>query len=307
MATTGGILYGLSIVLVLLWPTLVGLDLSGLLGGVGIGLLTIASLTAVLQWFPERRGLVAGLALAGATLGSSIPGLFVPLLYGLGSALNATFVLGLCACLIAIIAAQLLRQIPEGDGPFSFQTRREYKAGEVLLSPVWYILLVLLFCSAGIGLNMAFVTRWLMGSYAFGIYSITSVAASMGGRILGGWLSDLIGRPRMLVILFGLQVVAWLAFLVRGAIPDMLLIGLILLCIGGCASVVPATTADVFGAKNVGAIYGIMLLIAPLGSIPMALLLSSSGVYAAIPVLAGILLVGVLLAFVLSPLTRKGV
>jgi hypothetical protein len=87
----------------------------------------------------------------------------------------------------------------------------------------------------------------------------------------------------------------------------MLLIGLILLCIGGCASVVPATTADVFGAKNVGAIYGIMLLIAPLGSIPMALLLSSSGVYAAIPVLAGILLVGVLLAFVLSPLTRKGV
>jgi OFA family oxalate/formate antiporter-like MFS transporter len=129
----------------------------------------------------------------------------------------------------------------------------------------------------------------------------------MGGRILGGWLSDLIGRPRMLVILFGLQVVAWLAFLVRGAIPDMLLIGLILLCIGGCASVVPATTADVFGAKNVGAIYGIMLLIAPLGSIPMALLLSSSGVYAAIPVLAGILLVGVLLAFVLSPLTRKGV
>jgi MFS transporter, OFA family, oxalate/formate antiporter len=101
-----------------------------------------------------------------------------------------------------------------------------------------------------------------------------------------------------------LQVVAWTGLWQVVGAPTLIPIFLGEFCFSGCLSVLPAMTADAFGAKNVGTIYGTMMTAFILGNFS-TLLIPLLGIRSIIPIMAGIMLVGTLLAFVVRRFTMK--
>ena len=81
------------------------------------------------------------------------------------------------------------------------------------------------------------------------------------GRMFWAWLSDFIGRAQTLFCLFALQVLLFFALpSLHEVVIFTIAAGLIALCYGGGFGVMPAFTADFFGSKYVGGIYGWILV-----------------------------------------------
>jgi OFA family oxalate/formate antiporter-like MFS transporter len=125
------------------------------------------------------------------------------------------------------------------------------------------------------------------------------------GRIAWPWLSDAAGRRSVLAAIFLIQAGLFVSLsLVGPAGVFAVLAALILFCYGGSSGTMAATTADIFGSRHVGAIYGLMLTAwgcgGVLGPLVIAILRESSGGYtSALRILAAIMLSSVALPLVL--------
>src|SRR5437660_1312720 len=120
IATLGGILYGLGVILAAFAaPNIFILYLTfGIIGGIGIGLGYIVALAMLIKWFPDRRGFITGLAVAGFGAGALITGPVAANLLLPTFGLNTTFIiLGICYLLIVVVAAQFYHRAPEGYAP----------------------------------------------------------------------------------------------------------------------------------------------------------------------------------------------
>src|SRR5438270_7169584 len=120
IATASGILYGLGVFLAgFVAPNLFLLYLTyGIIGGIGIGLGYIVALAMLLKWFPDRRGFITGLAVAGFGGGAAITGPIAANFLLPTLKLNGTFlVLGIVYFVVVVGAAQFFRRAPEGYAP----------------------------------------------------------------------------------------------------------------------------------------------------------------------------------------------
>ena len=338
----GGVLIGASWVLDSVATSLMLLYVGAAIGGIGSGFIYGATVGNALKWFPDRRGLAAGLTAAGFGAGSAVT--LVPISNMIArSGYQSTFLFfGLLQGIVVIVSAQLLRAPP---GPSTARTTplsssgmsalrpsrlhditRDFAPGEVLREPVFW-LMYLLFVLVGAGGLMATAQLSVIAT-DFGVAKtpVTLLFLTMPAltfalaidRVLNGvtrpffgWVSDHIGRENTMFIAFlleglGILVLVWQA---ANPVAFVVLTGVVFFAWGEIYSLFPATCGDTFGRKfaatNYGMLYtakGTAALLVPVGS----LLREATGTWLAVLyVAAGVnLLAAVLALFVLKPLRR---
>src|SRR5205085_2067057 len=222
IATIGGILYGLGVILAAFAaPNIFILYLTfGILVGIGIGLGYIVALAMLIKWFPDRRGFITGLAVAGFGGGALITApVAASLITSVG--LNNTFLyLGIVYLIIIVIVAQVFRTAPEGYAPAGWtpsarqqanRTVRDYTLAEALRLPRWYVLWLILALNVTAGAALISVASPLAQKFTAVDAVTASVLVSVigifngGGRLFWGWLSDGIGRPFAFLSMFVIQ------------------------------------------------------------------------------------------------------
>jgi OFA family oxalate/formate antiporter-like MFS transporter len=189
--------------------------------------------------------------------------------------------------------------------------------GEALKRWQWWVLWSILFLntSAGISLisqegplfqELAGVTAVVAGGMV-GIASLGNGA----GRVCWAWVSDLVTRRATFAVMFILQVLFfWFVPTITMSSIMTIIAFVILMCYGGGFGTMPAFTADYFGPKNVGPIYGLMLtawsFASVFGPLYIARMREMTGSYAgALHVIAGVMLISILLPIIVRPPRRE--
>jgi OFA family oxalate/formate antiporter-like MFS transporter len=297
----------------------------GVVSGVGLGLGYIVPVATLVKWFPDKRGLITGVAVAGFGIA---PLVTAPLAHHLIHSVHVlpTFAyLGGGYLAAVVLAACFMVNPPQGYRPAGWQpsaaqarqrSARDYTLGEALQHWQWYALWALLFLNilAGIAVlsqaaAMAEDIAGASATTAAGLVSLIALANGVG-RPLWAWLSDRVGRRPVFLSMFVVQAASFAA-LSRVASLGLLagLSCVVLLCYGGGFATMPAWVADYFGAKGVGQIYGLMLTAwgsaAIVGPQVTARLREASGHYTAgFSLLAVIMLASIVLPLLLHPPAR---
>lgn len=326
IAMVAGTLYGLGVFLAsFVSPNIILLYLTyGVIGGVGLGLGYIVALAMLIKWFPDRRGFITGLAVAGFGLGAAITGPIASNLLLPSLKLNSTFlVLGIAYFVVVVVAAQFFRRAPDGYAPTGWtpstqqqtiRSVREYKLGEALRTPRWYVLWLILALNVTAGAALISVAAPLAHDFT-GVALTTASALVVTisifngvGRLFWGWVSDFIGRPFTFLSLFVIQIVAFALMPLIGQGQFALLFipaSVIGLCYGGGFGTMPAFAADFFGPKNAGTIYGVMLTAWSAGAIVGPILIASVDFRTALYIIAVIMAVSAILPLVARVLVRR--
>ena len=280
-ATLAGISLGLGCVVAGVMKSYLGLVLGfGILGGIGMGLGYAAATPAAVRWFgPHRRGLIAGLVVAGYG-GAAI--YISPLAKWLiaNEGLSGSFVaLGALFATVIIVAGQFLKMPPVGYVPPGAPTTNLSKpapvtvdrnAGEMLGTWQYFALVFLFIASAQAGLLVIANAALLLKETSTEAAAYGWMLASFGGlvnasgRIGTGFYSDAIGRTNALA-LNGLAAAACLFSLPMviasgNVVLLFAMVGIAFWQYGGTLSLMPAWTADYFGSKNLGLNYGLVFL-----------------------------------------------
>jgi OFA family oxalate/formate antiporter-like MFS transporter len=292
----------------------------GVISGIGNGLGYITPIAVLVRWFPDRKGMITGLAVMGFGLGAALMGQLAPLLIlkiGVG---NTLYISGGIFLLVLFFAAQKLAN-PTSDQILSLSTN-----GKKAVSPPesvdfrtarsmyqFYLLWGVLFVNvtAGIALlsNLSPMAQSQVGLDALAAGTLILVCSLFNGlgRVCWACLSDKVGRKRTFLLILGTQVPA---FVLLPRVTDVWLFGAlccyVLFCYGGGFATMPAFAVDTFGPKNIGSIYGPILLAwgvaGVVGPVLMEAINKSSGHFdTALLIAAGMLVLG----FALTVLYRK--
>lgn len=277
VSLTGGILVSLGFFLCAYTNSLTYLFVSfGVIGGLGNGFGYATPIPVMAKWFPDRRGLAVGLAVAGYGGGSAI---FGPLTasyllptYGWRASFQ---ILGAMFLVMTVVGAFLLKNPPAGYRPAgwtpapaskSAATTYEFTPGEMVQTPTFYFMWVAyaLGCSAG----LMVISQLVPFAKSVGIPS-TSLAAmglvvgavgNASGRILSGWMSDALGRINVLRLMIAISMVGMpILYMVGDSVVGLFLIVFVIYwCYGTQLSVNGAACSDFWGTKNAGINYGLL-------------------------------------------------
>jgi MFS transporter, OFA family, oxalate/formate antiporter len=296
IVAVGGLLVGAAWIINSLANSLPLLYLGAALGGIGVGCVYGTCVGNALKWFPDRRGLAAGITAAGFGVGSAFT--IIPIQHIIHSAGYETAFLwfGLGQGLIILALAPLLRTAPH-DMPVAtavIQTRHSHSPAETLRSPVFWLLYIMMALVSAGGLmataqlapiahefNVAGVPVSLLGLTLPALTFALSIDRILNGvtRPLFGWISDRIGRENTMFIAFSLEAVGILALGAFGHDPLLfvLLGGVVFFAWGEIYSLFPSTCTDCYGPKyattNAGLLYtakGVAGLLVPIGSLLVA-------------------------------------
>ena len=325
VAILSGVLYGLGIFLAsFATDSLTILYLTyGLLAGIGIGLGYIVPVATLIKWFPDKRGFITGVAVAGFGAGALITGPVAKILIDRVGLFPTFAILGVIYLVLVVGAAMFIRNPPEGYRPPGYEPDTsassersgvDYELGGALKTWQWFALWTLLFLNVTAGIAiiaeaapMAAEITGVSALVAAGLVSIISIANG-AGRFLWAWLSDAIGRKWVFLTMYLLQAVCFFLIPTIGTTFFTLsvLAFIIVSCYGGGFGTMPAFNADYFGSKNVGKIYGLMITAWGFGGVLGPLLISrvvdATGSYQnAFYILAVLMLVSSVVPFIVRP------
>ncbi len=317
-----GVLYGLGVLLASLSAHKLGVLYAayGVLGGLGVGLGYIVPVATLVKWFPDKRGMITGIAVAGFGAGALITAPVAAWLIKQVGVLHTFAILGIVYFFMVTIGALIMRNPPAGWTPQGWKpsermqaqrSTRDYTFKEALGTWQWYALWGILFLNVFAGISIisqaAPMAQQLTGVTALvaaGMVGIISIANGTG-RLAWAWLSDAIGRRNVFISMYLLQVLIFFAIpYMSSFVLFTTLAFIVLLCYGGGFGTMPAFATDYFGSKNIGPIYGLMLTAWGFGGVlgPMltAFLRESTGGYAqALHIIAVILLLATILPIVI--------
>lgn len=329
VAILSGVLYGAGIFLAsFATESLTLLYLTyGVLAGIGIGLGYIVPIATLVKWFPDRRGFITGVAVAGFGAGALVTAPIARYLVGSVGLFPTFAILGIIYLVMVIGAALFLKNPPEGWKPEGWEpppaeetvdrSGVDYSLGGALKTWQWFALWALLFLNVTAGIAiiseaspMAQELTGVAPLVAAGLVSIISIANG-AGRFLWAWLSDAIGRKWVFLTMYLLQAVLFFLIPIIGGTYFVLAIlaFVIVSCYGGGFGTMPAFNADYFGPTNVGKIYGLMITAwgfgGVLGPILISYIIDSTGSYTtAFYIIAGMLLVSSILPILVRPPKR---
>jgi OFA family oxalate/formate antiporter-like MFS transporter len=271
MVAFGGILIGLGWIINAEADTLTMLYLGAVVSGTGGGAVYATCVGQAVKWFPDRRGLAVGLTAAGFGAGAALT--VVPIRAVIDSAgyQAAFFWFGIAQGVIVFVVAWLLRA-PEADEittmasmapPKVVQSARSYTPGQVLASPVFWVLYVMFVIVAASGLmataQIALIARdynvaniaIIGGATALSVALVVDNVCNGLARPLFGWVSDHIGREYTMAIAFALGAVSYWLLGSAGTAPwaFVLFAAMIFLTWGEIYSLFPSTCTDSFGPK----------------------------------------------------------
>jgi OFA family oxalate/formate antiporter-like MFS transporter len=290
------------------------------MGGVGLGAGYIVPIAMLVKWFPDRRGLITGIAVAGFGAGALITAPLANRLIDPADVSSVFFQLGLAYLVTVIIGGSFFKNPPPGYSvpgytppPKAPGSVDAYTIGQALRTPQWYRLTAILMLNVTAGI--ALLSQAAPAAIALADMSAATAASIVGilgifngaGRVLWGWASDHIGRMRAFVAMFGVQVLCFALLPMIGTSTAVFFViaAAVYLCYGGGFGTMPATAAEFFGARNAGGIYGAMIVGWSLGGVigPLAIaaLVDRTGGFA-VPfrIIAAMAAVSILL-----PLTTK--
>ncbi len=294
----------------------------GFLAGIGLGLGYIVPVATLVNWFPDKRGMITGIAVAGFGAGALITAPIASRLIVSVGVLKTFAILGIAYFIAVTGAGFFVKDPPPGYAPAGWkpsaaQTRqraaRDLTLQEALTRWQWYALWGMLFLNTSAGISiisqaapMAQEITHVSAAIAAGMVGIISIANGTG-RFLWAWLSDAIGRRAVFASMFLIQALLfWLMPHVTGfGLFTTLAFG-ILLCYGGGFGTLPAFATDYFGPTNVGSIYGLMLtawgFAGVFGPMLIARIRQSSGSYSsALTMIAVVTLVAAVLPLITRP------
>jgi MFS transporter, OFA family, oxalate/formate antiporter len=332
MICGSGVLIAIAWVINSVASSLTLLYIAAAIGGIGAGIIYGGSVGNALKWFPDRRGLAAGLTAAGFGAGSALT--VVPIANMIGSSgYEAAFLwFGLGQGIIVMLVALLLRAPQPGEAPAPAaptvqQTRRDYEWKEVLRSPPFWVMYVM-FVMVGAGGLMAtaqlapIAKDFKIDNIPVSLLGLTLPALTFAlsiDRVLNGltrpffgWVSDHIGRENTMFIAFMLEGIGIYALLLVANNPVLFVIlsGVVFFAWGEIYSLFPATCTDIYGRKfattNYGMLYtakGTAALLVPLANV----LTSATGTWNAVFIVAAALnIAAAILALVaLRPMRRR--
>jgi len=252
--------------LFVLWGTV------GFLAGAGIGFAYVCPIAALVKWFPDKKGLVSGIAVAGFGFGAF---LFKGETLGArgfiaGHGIEQFFLVHGLVCLFGITLGAMMLKNPPGVAAPAARVGGDSAWQDTLRRPAFYVLWLMFFSGAMAGLmvigivapfvkNQAIaggidaVAAGAIGAMAMGVLAICNAV----GRVAWGFLSDCIGRTATFAAMFLTQaVVLFVLASLHGEYALYIGTALIGFNFGGNFALFPSATADLFGAKNLGANYG---------------------------------------------------
>ena len=330
MISGSGVLVAIAWVINSVADSLPMLYLGAAIGGIGAGVVYGGAVGNALKWFPDRRGLAAGLTAAGFGAGSALT--VIPIANMIASSgYQAAFLwFGLGQGLVVVLVGLLLRAPEPSEVPPSQavqQSRRDYEWKEVLKTPPFYIMYAM-FVMVGAGGLMAIAqlapiaNDFKIAKVPVSLIGLTLPALTFAltiDRVLNGicrpffgWVSDRIGRENTMFIAFFLEGLGIFALLYFGTNPVLFVIlsGLVFFAWGEIYSLFPATCTDIYGKKyattNYGMLYtakGTASLLVPLANV----LTSATGSWHAVFYVAAVLnIIAALMALtVLKPMRVK--
>jgi OFA family oxalate/formate antiporter-like MFS transporter len=325
VATVAGILYGAGYMIAALAAahhSLIGIYLGyGAVAGIGMGMGYICPVATLVKWFPDRRGLMTGVAVCGYGAGALV---MSPLAAReiLAFGVPTTFLtLGIVYLILVVITAQFYQNPPQGWRPEGWvpssavskaASTYDFTVKEAMSTPQFWLLWVMLFLNVSAGIMiisqaspMAQQLVGLTPVAAAGIVGVISIFNGLG-RVFWAAVSDYLGRARVYFLLYLIQVGVFFSLPhLHTATLFTIAVSLVGLCYGGGFGTMPSFTADFFGAKYMGGIYGWILLAWGAGAIPSPILIArvrqTTGTYQpAILVIAIVMVCSLVL-----PLTAK--
>jgi OFA family oxalate/formate antiporter-like MFS transporter len=261
----------------------------GLVGGMGIGFAYVVPIAVGMRWFPDKKGMITGLAVAGFGFGAmlwvKLAGSWGNLIENMG--LSTTFIIyGIAFTLMVIIGGIWMKFPPAEWKPKGFEAKqteqktvaaaKNFTSSEMLKKIQFYLIFFTFVFSAGAGLmSIGIMKLYPMQALMESGMSESAASAIAGtamavffslanglGRILWGILSDVLGRKLSIIIMTGVQGITVILFTFMAGNEVLLYLGATLIGFnfGGNFALFPTITADIFGAKNVGQNYPFVFL-----------------------------------------------
>lgn len=323
------VLAGLGLVGSSFFLSITGLSIFfGLLFGTAIGLGYSSTTPPAVKWFAaEKRGLVTGIVVSGFGLASVYAAPLSNFLVGAFGLMNTFLILGASFFLLIMGFAQFINNPPDGyrakvksDNSCRTDVKcsvslPDYEWYEMLRTPQFY-LLWFMFCFASLAglmvIGQLSSIALEQAGVAAGFFIVAVLAIfNAGGRIIGGVMFDRLGRTPTLLLIFIMQSLNFVLFNLFNSLP-LLLAGTVIagLCYGACLSIFPATTADLFGVRNLGINYGLVFVAWGAGGVFGGLIggqvrdITGSYMYAYL-VAAALCVAGAVLTVMVKPLPEK--
>ena len=294
----------------------------GVIGGIGLGMGYIVPITVLVKWFPDHRGLVTGIAVAGFGAGSLFSAPAAGWLMQHVGLLPTFAYLGVAYAIVAVASGAFMQNPPEGWLPEGWvptakhiaqRSDRDYTLGQALGTWQWWAICLLMSVNTMAGLSVVSQASPIfqeMGkasaATAAGLLGVISIGNG-AGRIFWAWFSDLTTRKTAFFTMYLVQVVIFWTYHSISSLTVLAIVTFVLvMCYGGAYGITPAFAADYFGPRDVGSIFGLMMLpwafAASFGPLMFAYSRQINGNYTqGLYVIAGIMTVALILPILVNP------
>lgn len=258
----------------------------GLLSGLGLGIGYIAPVSTLVKWFPDKRGLATGMAVLGFGTGALVTApVAASLIESIG--ISTTFyILGASYFILMMLGASYIAPPPKNWMPTGMEeavkagTKKikrdlsQATSGEAVRTKHFWMLWTMMLINTSAGIMMISVAspmaQNIVGLSAGAAATMVGIMGIFNGGGRLGWAaaSDYISRPKVFIIFFIIQLVAFITLpIITSALIFQIFIFLVVSCYGGGFSNLPAFIGDLFGTKELGAIHGYLLTTWSLGGL----------------------------------------
>jgi OFA family oxalate/formate antiporter-like MFS transporter len=329
---SGGVLSSVGWIINAITSSLPTLYAAQVLAGCGSGIVYSISMGSALKWFPDRRGLAAGLIAAAFGAGAAAtvrPVRWTIEHYGYE---HAFLWFGIGQGLVIVLAALIMRFPRHGEAPAPVQAKvlqsaRDYTPIEMLQSPGFWLVYFMMMMGAIPGLLMLGQIDPMARDFGIAdmpvtLLWVTSAALPLameldyvlGGltRPVFGWISDHIGREIAIFLAFALEAFALFLLIQFAHDPIMfvLMSGLAFFGWGAVFSLFPAVSGDMFGREFATTNYSLLYTAKGAASLLVALchvLRSQTGTWTPVfaVMIAADAIAALLALFVLRPLRAR--